>query len=369
VGSPDCTWYAWQRLHDALGVDMQQTGNAGDWATLALQPTAFWWEAGHTYVPVQVNPALSAAPSPGDLVVYPDAVAGWANPYHVAFVEDVEGNLYQISEQSYQDFSPGPKTVPYPYVNHRWVSLAATRQEEPHASFLHFGAPIGDDARYVAESRYPTVEPGQAFTISFTERNEGFHSWSDAGKFALVCTANCMHATSGGFNGVSVASGQQFQFTIWLTAPMTPGLYHSQWEMRQDGRPFGNKGMFMAVNVAHDGSRWQPEPETLSARPGQILVASMTFTNTGKTTWTASSGYALACDSSDFGTSPCPEGFANGLIGQQQVAPGQSIVFTVFVVAPSTAGTSYTCWDMHHNGVAFGDTSGHLDIVVGDGDG
>lgn len=30
-GQPNCTWYAWQRVHDVEHIDLQVHGNAGDW--------------------------------------------------------------------------------------------------------------------------------------------------------------------------------------------------------------------------------------------------------------------------------------------------------------------------------------------------
>ncbi|GEM_PF-6565182 len=32
-GSPDCTWYGWQRLHDTQGIDLQFVASPSDWTT------------------------------------------------------------------------------------------------------------------------------------------------------------------------------------------------------------------------------------------------------------------------------------------------------------------------------------------------
>jgi surface antigen len=364
--SPDCTWYAWQRMHDALGIDMQATADAGGWALLAHRTNEFWWEPGQRYVPAQVNPGLTSSPSPGDVVVFPDAVKRWANPSHVAFVEAVEPTRYYISEQSFQDYAPGPNTQPYPYVTHRWISLAAMRQAEPRASFIHFTAPVGDDGQYVTESPYPTtVHAGQSFTISFTERNTGFHTWSDADGYQLVCTADCMGAPSIGSAGASISPGQQFQFTIPLRSPTTLGTYHTSWQLVHDGIAFGNRGMYMEVNVVPpDESQWEAEPQVANALPGQVTFIAFTYTNTGTTTWSDADGYTLACDTSTSDSAGCLQGHDVGLEGVQ-VAPGLSYSFFVLVTAPSTPGTYRTYWDMHHHGLVFGDRSGCVDIVVG----
>src|SRR5579864_9486297 len=64
-GPPNCTWYAWQRLHDVEGIDAQFHDNADQWATDAQKADTFWSEQTNRYIPAQVN----TSPTPGDIMV------------------------------------------------------------------------------------------------------------------------------------------------------------------------------------------------------------------------------------------------------------------------------------------------------------
>lgn len=141
-GPPDCTWYGWQRLHDVEGIDLQFHDNAGNWIIRAQQANEAWSESANAFVQVQVN----TTPSAGDLVVfpYPDGVWAWTTDGHVAFVESVSGNgqTIAVSQQSYQDYSPGANTSPYPWVRHYTIYVPSMqRSQQGHARFLHFVVP------------------------------------------------------------------------------------------------------------------------------------------------------------------------------------------------------------------------------------
>ena len=85
-----CTWYAWQRTYDKLGIDLPCWGNAKDWATEAQN-------AGWTV----------------DSTAMADSIAVWtSSPYidedgirrdygHVAYVENVEDGKIYISEMNF----------------------------------------------------------------------------------------------------------------------------------------------------------------------------------------------------------------------------------------------------------------------------
>lgn len=113
-GPPNCTWYAWQRLHDVEGIDFQYAPNADQWAIQAAQPQAFWSERTNSYIQAQIN----TTPAPGDIMVLPVASA-YAHPYHVAYVEtglDANGN-FLVTQQSYGDTNISHANAkPYPWV-------------------------------------------------------------------------------------------------------------------------------------------------------------------------------------------------------------------------------------------------------------
>jgi hypothetical protein len=91
-------------------------------------------------------------------------------------------------------------------------------------------------------------------------------------------------------------------------------------------------------------------PTTMDA--GQTITVSLTFRNTGTSTWTAANNYKL-------GTPANADPFAAArqlLAPQDAIAPGQQKTFSFSFTAPAAPGAYATHWQMVHEGVAwFGD--------------
>lgn len=252
-GPPNCTWYAWQRLHDVEGIDFQFAPNADQWAIQAAQPQAFWSEHTNSYIQAQIN----ATPAPGDIMVLPIASA-YAHPYHVAYVEaglDANGN-FLVTQQSYGDTnSSHANAKPYPWVFPSNLNLQAVQAaEQGQARFIHFPSvtvppqPV-DGATTISESANQTVQPNQPFSLSFTERNTGTTMWSDSGGYQLTCLLNCMSASNVGPGGNTVAPGQQWKFVLALTAPPSIGNFMTVWTMEHSGLQIGDGPAFVAISV------------------------------------------------------------------------------------------------------------------------
>lgn len=252
-GPPNCTWYAWQRLHDVERIDFQFAPNADQWAVLAARPQAFWSERTNSYIQAQIN----STPAPGDILVLPVSSA-YAHPYHVAFVEtglDANGN-FLVTQQSYGDTNISHANAkPYPWTYPSTQNLQAMQTaENGQASFIHFPSvtvppqPV-DGATTVQVSANQTVQTNQQFSISFTEQNAGTTTWSDSSGYQLVCLLYCMGASSVGFGGNNVASGQQWKFAISLTSPAATGTYVTVWAMEHNGTQFGDGPGFVVISV------------------------------------------------------------------------------------------------------------------------
>jgi hypothetical protein len=111
---------------------------------------------------------------------------------------------------------------------------------------------------------------------------------------------------------------------------------------------------------AADESRFlsQAVPASLSA--GSSTSVSLTFMNTGTTSWTVPGGYTLACP--DVGTAGTWEVDTVGLPGP--VEAGTSVTFTFRVTAPTTPGTYNFQWRMQHGTTFFGAASTSVPIKV-----
>lgn len=308
-GPPNCTWYAWQRLHDVEGIDFQYAPNADQWAVLAAQPQAFWSERTNSYIQAQIN----ATPAPGDIMVLPIASA-YAHPYHVAYVEtglDANGN-FLVTQQSYGDTNISHANAkPYPWAFSSTLNLQAVQAaEKGQASFIHFPSvtvppqPI-DGAVAIAESANQTVQPNQQFSISFTERNTGTTTWSDTAGYQLACLLYCVEPSSVGVGGNTVAPCQQWKFAITLTAPTSTGTYVTVWAMKHNGIQFGDGPAFVVVSVKIlPGGVWISPADgqnvgdvlhfaahAYPTRPGDPLIDHVNFT----IGWPGASSWRVAC--------------------------------------------------------------------------
>lgn len=143
--------------------------------------------------------------------------------------------------------------------------MVASLIASPIASAMTAQPRGGDNSQWVSQSQYPIVMPSQQFTVSFTFLNDGTTTWSDAGGYALACDTvyhsdsasnnDCMGGSPVGFNGQSVSPGQQFTFTLALTAPdpwygIGNGIVENTWwDMEHNGSIFGNNNVFLGVTI------------------------------------------------------------------------------------------------------------------------
>ena len=127
------------------------------------------------------------------------------------------------------------------------------------------------------------------------------------------------------------------------------------------GAPTANVSVQVATaagSTNNAGFTDQSVPATMTA--GQVYSFSINMRNTGTTTWSASSGYALGSNN--------PEG--NTTWGMSRVnlngniQPNNEVSFHWNLVAPSTPGTYNFQWRMVKDGVYFGAPSDNLSIIV-----
>jgi hypothetical protein len=91
-------------------------------------------------------------------------------------------------------------------------------------------------------------------------------------------------------------------------------------------------------------------PTTMDA--GQTITVSLTFRNTGTSTWTQAAAYKLGAVGDTDPFAPARQLLAPG----DAIAPGQQKTFTFDFTAPAAAGSAGTHWRMLREGVAwFGD--------------
>ena len=215
-----------------------------------------------------------------------------------------------------------------------------------------------DDAAFVPGIPIaPTnVVTGAEFFASITVSNRGNNTWSSGGGYRLASQNPAINTTWGG-NFINlpaaVSPGGVATFSFRATAPTQPGTYNFQWQMRQDDSGFfGDLGPATLIVVAPPPTNaaafvLQNVPPVLTV--GTTVPVSLTFRNTGTTTWTPAAGYQLAAvnpeDNLTWSDTPIPS--------IQTVAPGDTAVFNFNIDAPTNSGDYNFQWRLRQTGAGF----------------
>jgi RHS repeat-associated protein len=212
------------------------------------------------------------------------------------------------------------------------------------------GDPPYDDATGITISAPATMAPGARAYVTVTVPNTGTTTWM-AGLTTypyLIGSKNPENNSTWGLNRVALGSNVypsgQASFGFWITAPSTPGTYSFSWEMVREGLHWFGEIASTTITVAAPAPVDDAQlvsasvPTTMTA--GSYYNVSLTFKNSGNTTWT----------SPDFLLANPDDSFTFGLnrvnMSTSSVAPGQSTTFNFQVHAPTTASTYAFQWGM-----------------------
>lgn len=228
----------------------------------------------------------------------------------------------------------------------------------------------GNAAVFVSQSAPAVMQAGQIYAVSVTMRNVGTNTWTPAAKYRLASrnpSDNSTWGLSRAYLSGPVAPGATAVFTFTAKAPAATGSYNFQWRMVQDGVAFFGENSAnlsitvqstaVAVNAAAFVS--QSVPTRLVA--GQLYRVSLTFQNTGTTTWTSATRHRLgSLNPADNYTWDTARAALSG-----DVAPGRTATFTFAIKAPATPGNYNFQWSMLQEVVGrFGPSSPNLVLPV-----
>ncbi|MBP5738331.1 MAG: carboxypeptidase regulatory-like domain-containing protein, partial [Abditibacteriota bacterium] len=206
-------------------------------------------------------------------------------------------------------------------------------------------------AEYVSDTIPTQVNAGETRQVSITFKNHGL-CWQSGRNFKLGSPGNSdpFAAARQELPG-EVMPGDTVTFTFNMTFPAAAGTYTTDWQMmREDAAWFGDKlTKTVTVGTPERGAKYVSDTIPASATVGETKSVSVTFKNTGSTTWTKGTNFKLgAVEDSDPFTS-------TRKYLTKDVPTGQSVTFT-FDMTFSTVGTFTTDWQMVQDGVGwFGD--------------
>ncbi|MFM7173434.1 MAG: DVUA0089 family protein, partial [Caldilinea sp.] len=97
-----------------------------------------------------------------------------------------------------------------------------------------------EDSRFVAQSDYPTVAPGERFRVWFELENNGTCTWQDNYNYRLANVNDTNLGVSDAAVVGAVAPGERQRWTLDMIAPDAPGEYVTEWRLSHDGYLFGS---------------------------------------------------------------------------------------------------------------------------------
>ena len=223
---------------------------------------------------------------------------------------------------------------------------------QPNLAFI-------DDITIPDDSR---ITGGMAFVKTWRVRNSGNVAWTTGYKLVHVkgaaMTSNRERAVP------AVASGREAEISIEFTAPTKPGVYFSDWQLRDDqGNLFGDV-LFTRIiaekpaETAVSNNAFVVDvtiPDDTVMSPGKQFVKTWRIKNTGTTTW----GPRFKLE------------FIDGIPMTNKISqplpvapPGAETAISLSLTAPTKKGTHFSDWKMKdERGVLFGEIL-FLRIVV-----
>jgi len=116
-----------------------------------------------------------------------------------------------------------------------------------------------DDAR-LAEPIWPAIAlSGEDFQVTIALRNEGTATWQNVAGYALGNAGNPMGAPERFPLPHDVPLAKTATWTLNLTAPQTPGLHPSRWQLQHGDEPVGERITVWVGVLPEEAREWKAE--------------------------------------------------------------------------------------------------------------
>jgi len=126
------------------------------------------------------------------------------------------------------------------------------------------GGPLPSDDARLAEPVWPVIAlSGEGFQVTIALRNEGTTTWQNEAGHALVNAKNPMGAPTRLPLPHDVPPAETATWTLNLTAPKTPGLHQSRWQLEHGDEPVGDRITVWVGVLLEEAREWKVELDRL----------------------------------------------------------------------------------------------------------
>ena len=272
-------------------------------------------------------------------------------------VQGMDGVILAIVDQM-DAFGSAPTIWDF---RNAWYGRGLNGDDLDRILVKHGMLPPFQKAQFVSQNVPAALVAGSTATVSIAMKNVGSTTWTQADNH-LLGAQNPQDNTTWGRNraplpAAAVKPGETATFNFSITAPTTPGQFPFVWEMLQELVEWfpakTPETTVISVTAASQKAQLTAQSVPSPVNPGQAFTATLTFLNTGETTWSSAGGYVLAS-----WNDPANLWGPTSLPMPATVPPGGSVTFTINATAPLVSGTYAFQWRLQQNGVgAFGDTA------------
>ena len=179
---------------------------------------------------------------------------GPEQPYHVG--EDTDVYPINVATGVLYIYTPWIGSYPVPASGNKafwgiWIDYGFGDPAEPTLP--------ADDAR-LADPVWPAIAlQGEDFQVTIALRNEGTATWQNVAGYALVNAGNPMGAPERLPLPHDVPPGETVTWTLNLTAPKTPGLHQSRWQLQHGDESVGERVTVWVGVLPGKAREWKAE--------------------------------------------------------------------------------------------------------------
>ena len=234
-----------------------------------------------------------------------------------------------------------------------------------------------DNSRFLKQSVPSNMGTGESYKTVITFENNGTTTWLPA-EYKLVVFGSGNSTDYIGAAPWNVADmplssalspGQSISFEVTLTAPSKEGVYQFSAQMKHNDNFFGEQskrvdiavGPVTGTNNDMNSASFADQTVVSTMTAGAKYKASITMTNSGKTTWTPGKYRLVSLDAKSM---VAPVWGISSVDLTEDIAPGATKVFIFSVTAPILEGTYLFQWRMSCDTGLFGDASKSVNVTV-----